>query len=94
MIGILRLHLFLHGCTSLKEKRGRLKPLIYRLQREFCLSVAEMERQDQWQEAVLGCAMINIDARLIQRTLQTVRQWVEVHWQDGQVLDDKIELIG
>lgn len=87
--------LFLHlpGCTSLKEKRGRLKPLIHRLQREFSLSVAELERQDQWQEAVLGCAMINLDARLIQRTLQSVKRWVELHWEDGQIMDDKIELI-
>ncbi|MBA4379619.1 MAG: DUF503 domain-containing protein, partial [Anaerolinea sp.] len=35
MIGLLTLHLHLPACASLKEKRGRLKPLIHRLHREF-----------------------------------------------------------
>ncbi|MCH7481016.1 MAG: DUF503 family protein, partial [Chloroflexi bacterium] len=38
VVGILKLHIHLAGCSSLKEKRGRLKPLLTRLRREFNIS--------------------------------------------------------
>jgi uncharacterized protein YlxP (DUF503 family) len=44
MLAILTIHLHLPGCASLKEKRGRIKPIMTRLRREFNLSVAEMDR--------------------------------------------------
>ena len=46
MIGILTLHLQLPGCASLKEKRGRLKPLLARLHRKFNIPAAEMDLRD------------------------------------------------
>jgi uncharacterized protein YlxP (DUF503 family) len=93
MIGILTIHLHLPACASLKEKRGRLKPLLARLQREFNVSVAEMDLQDKWQEAVIACALINSDSAQVQRSLQSVGKWVESHWPDGQVIDQKLELL-
>ncbi len=42
MIGILSIHLRLPGCASLKEKRGRLKPLLNQLHKKFNVSVAAM----------------------------------------------------
>ena len=50
MLATLTIHLHLPTCGSLKEKRGRIKPLIARLHREFNVSVAEMDLQDKWQE--------------------------------------------
>ena len=91
--GILTIHLHLPDCTSLKEKRGRLKPLLYRLHREFNISVAEMDLQDKWQEAVITCGMVGNEAVHIQSALETVRKWVEGHWPDGEVLDSKIEML-
>ena len=93
MIGLLTLHLRLPGCASLKEKRGRLKPLIYRLHRQFNLSSAEMGLQDKWQEAVITCGMIGNDSSHLQSSLETVRMWVESHWSDGTVVDTKREII-
>lgn len=93
MIGQLTIHLHLPGCASLKEKRGRLKPLMNRLHREFNVSVAEMERQDMWQEAVIACALVNADAAQVQRSLQKVARWVKGNWPDGDVIDERIELI-
>ena len=93
MIGLITIHLHLPTCASLKEKRGRLKPLIARLHREFNLSVAEMDLQDQWQEAIIACAMVNNDGAHLQRSLQAVAKWVEGNWPDGMVVDEKIEVI-
>lgn len=93
MIGILTFHLHLPGCTSLKEKRGRLKPLLARLHRQFNLSTAEMGLQDKWQEAVVCCGMVGNNAAHLQSALETVRKWVEANWPDGDVLDVKTEII-
>jgi uncharacterized protein YlxP (DUF503 family) len=93
MIGVLTIHLHLPACSSLKEKRGRLKPLIARLQREFNVSVAEMDLQDKWQEAVIACAMVNSDGAHLQRSLQSVEKWVAGNWPDGDMIEQKIEII-
>lgn len=91
MTGVLTIHLHLVACSSLKEKRGQLKPLIARLRREFNVSVAEMALQDQWQEAIIACAMIGNEHRHLESALQTVSNWVEDHWPNGDVIDQRIE---
>ncbi len=93
MIAILTIHLHFPTCASLKEKRGQLKPLISRLHREFNLSVAEMDLQDKWQEAVIACAMVNSDSVTLRQSLQSVAKWVEANWTDGDVIEEKIEII-
>jgi uncharacterized protein len=93
MIGILTLHLHLPACASLKEKRGRLKPLLARLHREFNVSAAEMDLQDKWQETIIACGMVGNDASYLQSALETVRKWTEANWPDGDVLDTKLEII-
>ena len=93
MVGILTIHLHIPGCSSLKEKRGRLKPLLNQLHKKFNLSVAETDRQDMWQEAVIACALVNNDGQHIQRSLQAVVKWVEGNWTDGDVIDEKMEII-
>ena len=93
MIGVLTFHLHLPGCASLKEKRGRLKPLLARLHRQFNVSAAEMGLQDKWQEAIVACGMVGNDSAYLQSALEMVRKWAEANWPDGDVLDTKIELL-
>ena len=93
MIAALTIHLHLPACSSLKEKRGRIKPLIARLHREFNVSVAEMDLQDKWDEAVIACAMIGNDAAFLQSALGNVAKWVEANWSNGDVWDSKIEVV-
>jgi uncharacterized protein YlxP (DUF503 family) len=90
MIATLIVHLHLPGCASLKEKRGRIKPLIARLHREFNVSVAETGLQDQWQEALIVCAMVGNEHRHLEAALQAVAKWVEGNWSDGDVIEQKV----
>ncbi len=92
MLATLTIHLHLPTCASLKEKRGRIKPLISRLHREFNVSVAEVDLNDSWQDAVLGCAMIGNDQAFLHAALQTVAKWVEGNWPDGDVIEQRIEV--
>jgi uncharacterized protein YlxP (DUF503 family) len=92
-LGMLTLHLHIPGCTSLKEKRSRLKPLLARLHREFNISVAEVGRQDSWQQAVVACALVGNDLDHVQRSLQKIVDWVETFWPDVEVSDEELELV-
>lgn len=93
MIGVLSIHLRLPGCASLKEKRGRLKPLLARLHKEFNVSAAEMELQDKWQETIIACGMVGNDRVHLEQSLQAVARWVESNWLDMQVVIENLELI-
>ena len=93
MIAILTIHLHLPACNSLKEKRGRIKPLMSRIRRQFNVSVAEMGFQDQWQEALIGCAMLGNEAGFLQAALQTVQKWIQGNWPDGMIEEHRIELL-
>jgi len=93
MLGTLTIHLHIPTCTSLKEKRGRVKPLLSRLRREFNVSAAELDFQDEWQDALIGCAMIGNGRGHIESTLQAVANWVEANWPDGMIVQENIELI-
>jgi len=92
-LGVLTLHIHIPGCSSLKEKRRRLKPLLSRLHREFNLSVTEYDHHDVWQSSTIACAFISKDNGHTQRTLQKVIQWVESKWPDISLVDDQIEII-
>jgi uncharacterized protein YlxP (DUF503 family) len=91
-LGLLTLHIHLPGCSSLKEKRRRLKPLLARLHREFNISVAEVDLQDTWQDAIIACALISNDNGHTQRSLQAVLNWIEEQWPDVQVAGEQLEV--
>jgi uncharacterized protein YlxP (DUF503 family) len=93
MIAQLTIHLHLPACASLKEKRGRIKPLMARLHREFNVSVAEVGLQDKWQEAVIACAMVGNEHAHLESALREVAKWVERNWPDGDVIEEKLEII-
>lgn len=92
-VGLLTVYLQLPGCSSLKEKRGRLKPLLARLQRHFNVSAAEMDHLDAWGEAVIACALVGNETVHVQRSLQQVAHWIETSWLDVEVVSDDIELL-
>ena len=92
-LGILTVHLQLPGSASLKEKRGRLKPLLIKLNRQFNLSAAEMDQLDAWDESVIVCALVGNETVHVQRSLQQVTHWIETSWLDVEVMNDEIELL-
>ncbi len=93
MTGTLTIHLHIPACSSLKEKRGRIKPLTARLHREFNVSVAEMDLQDKWQEAIIACAMVGNERGYLESALQNVTKWIEANWPDGQIIEMRIEIL-
>ena len=92
-IGLSYISLHLPDCRSLKAKRHILKPMLSRLHKEFNISVVEYDRQDAWQQAELGIAMISKDHKQIEQIYNAILDFFPSHWPDIQIIDDNIEII-
>jgi uncharacterized protein YlxP (DUF503 family) len=92
-VGLLTLSIRIPMCTSLKEKRSQLKPLLTRLGREFNVSAAELGMLDAHGEALIGCAHLSNDANHTRRCLQKIVVYVEKNFPHLYIVEENIELI-
>jgi hypothetical protein len=92
-IGLLTLHLKLPPCSSLKEKRSHLKPLLSRLGKEFNVSVAELDFHDSWDQSLIGCSYLSNDGKHSHRSLMKIVSWVEKNYPHFYIIQDRIEII-
>lgn len=87
VIAVCRVDLQLPTAHSLKDKRGQLKSLLVRLQREFNLATAEVDYHDLWQSANIALVTVSVDAVHARHTLEAAVHWIETHRPDLEVLD-------
>lgn len=92
IIGAVLLRLHLPGCSSLKEKRGLLKPLLARLHKEFNIAAAETGLQDVWQSAELGLVAVSNQGAHVEAELRRIVQWIEHNRPEVEVVDAAFEL--
>ncbi len=92
IIGACTIDLYLPGVASLKEKRRWLKPLLNKLQREFKLAVAEVDKQDVWQSSRIGLAVVSNDTGHVYSVLERAVHWIEDEYLAVQVIDWQIEV--
>ncbi len=91
MLTLLTIKMYFPGCSSLKEKRSRMQPILKRVHKEFNLTVSEIGLQDVWQSAWLGFAVISNDAVHNEQVLQSVIEFIQTHWPDEEVTESHIE---
>ncbi len=91
-IGVVRLTLRLHEPSSLKEKRHILQSLITQMRRRFNVSIAEIDRLDDWKSAVLGAAIVCNDGRVNNALLGKLVEAIG-HYKEITVEDYEIEII-
>ena len=92
-VGLLTIELYVPGITSLKQKRGIVKPLIARLRKHFNVSVAEVEDHNQLGHSVLAVAAVSPSADYVHGLLTRVAQSVEQWRLDAELVDYQIELL-
>lgn len=90
-LGLLTSHLNLPGCASLKEKRGRLKPLLTRLPAQFNISAAEVDYLDTWQSALIAVALVSNDERHNMAVLTEVTRWIEQNFPELEIITERYE---
>ncbi len=91
-VGTCRVELHIAGNSSLKGKRRVVKSIKDRVQGRFNVSIAEVDRLDDWQRATLGIACVSNNSRLVDETLTKVVNLIEGD-ADARILDYEIDLV-
>jgi uncharacterized protein YlxP (DUF503 family) len=92
-IGVCTIELRLPVNNSLKGKRSVIKSITTRVTREFNVSIAEVDAQDEWRHAVLGVSCVSSSAEYAHRQMERVVQWIEENRPDVILLAYQIEML-
>jgi hypothetical protein len=92
-VGLLTIELYIPGTTSLKEKRGIVKPLIARIRKEFNVSVVEAGDNDRLGHAVLAVAAVSPSRDYVHGLLTQVAESVAEWRLDAELVDWTIEIL-
>jgi len=92
VIGIGAITLRLHGCHSLKEKRGIIKSTIQRIQNEFNVSIAEVNFNDSLAKAEIGFALVGNDRRILNAKMDKLIAFTE-NMHLAELTETKMEII-
>ncbi len=93
VIGVCTLELNIPAAASLKDKRQVVKSVLARLRNEFNVAVAEVDRLDAWQTAVIAVVTVSNDRDYAHGLMTRVALWVEHNRLDCDLVDYEIELI-
>lgn len=75
----LEVELLIRESQSLKDKRAVVKPIVEGARRRFCVSAAEIGRQDNWRQAQLGFAVVASSEHHASDTMASVERFVWSH---------------
>jgi len=92
VVGIIKLELRIPGSRSLKAKRSVVKKVIERTRSRFNVSVAEVDKQDDYSLAVIGCARVGSDQRYVNGALDKILDFVE-GIAVADILSETVEII-
>jgi hypothetical protein len=93
VIAVCTIELDIPMSTSLKDKRQVLRSVTARLRNEFNVAVAEVDRQNSWQAAVIAAVTVSSDKDYAHGLLTRVVQWVETTRLDCELVHYEIELL-
>ena len=85
----LRLEFRLPGCSSLKEKRRRVRPLLDHLRHRMEMSASEVEHHDAWQRTAIGVAVVGPQAGRLDEIVERIRRWA-LDLEDAELVDFEI----
>ncbi|NLP13843.1 MAG: DUF503 domain-containing protein [Clostridium sp.] len=83
VIGVCRVVLYINEGFSLKEKRHIIKSIIQRLRSKFNASVAEVDLNDKWKNAVIGISCVSNEAAHVDSMMANIVNFIE---NDGRVV--------
>ena len=92
VVGVLQVELSIQWARSLKDKRGVVSSLKDRLHREHQVAVAEVNRLDNRQVAVLGIAMVSNQARHCRQVLDQIVHKLKT-LRDCVLSDHRVEVL-
>jgi uncharacterized protein len=91
-VGILQLDLQIPGALTLKDKRREVLSLKDRIANGHNVSVAEVDRLDEYQRCIMGVAMVGNDKRYVEGGLSKIVDLVRMNG-GTNLLDYQIEML-
>lgn len=92
-VGMARLELHLPEVTTLKEKRAIVQSVAARLRNQFHIAVAELDRLDNHQIAVMGLAAVSNEAHHAQELLDTAIRYIESSRPDAELTSIEVDVL-
>ena len=90
-IAVLTIQCLIPHCTSLKQKRSAIRPLLSRLHREFNISAAEVDQLDSHTSAVIACACLSNNPDHSRQLLQKALDFIAQNFRDFELIEENIE---
>ena len=91
IVGICRVELRLPENGSLKGKRQVLRSIKDRVRGKFNVSIAEVDGQDLWQQAILGISCVSNNTGHANEVLSKVINFIEQN-PDSFIVDYEIDI--
>jgi uncharacterized protein YlxP (DUF503 family) len=91
-VGILQLDLSIPEALNLKDKRRVILSLKDRIANTHNVSVAEVDRLDEYQRCIMGVAMISNDKRYVEGGLSKIVDMVKMN-AGVNLVDYQIEML-
>ncbi|GIO26194.1 DUF503 domain-containing protein [Ornithinibacillus bavariensis] len=79
MIVLLEVECMLYDGHSLKEKRSVIKRLIARIQKDFNVSITELDFHDLWQRTKLGIVTITNEYSHGEKVMQEILRVIDTY---------------
>jgi hypothetical protein len=92
IVGLLTLEIHIPEADSLKAKRLIIKSLKDKIKNKYNVSIAEVDANDLWQRCILGAACVGNETKVINQTLNGVREMV-LKTNSVELLDSTMEML-
>lgn len=90
-IGVCRLKIHIPGSQSLKDKRSIVKSLTSRLQKQFNISIAEVDDHDLWQIATIGIACVSNHNYRVDEVINSVISTIEHDYPTIEIIEKEMD---
>jgi uncharacterized protein YlxP (DUF503 family) len=91
IVATVEFHVYIPGIRSLKEKRSVIRSIIQKIQNKFNVSISEIDKLDDWNEAILMCAHVSNNKKFSQSYMQKINSYILNVCKGIDLIDAKIE---
>jgi uncharacterized protein YlxP (DUF503 family) len=90
-VGVCKLKIHIPESRSLKDKRSVVKSLVVRLQKQFNISIAEVDDHDLWQMATIGLACVSNHNNRVDEVISAAISLIEHDYPTVEIVGKEIE---
>jgi len=91
-VGICTIELQLNAVNSLKGKRRIIKSVIEKIKNRYNVSVAEVDKQQNFRSAAIGLSKVSNDSSVIHRDFMSIINYID-DYSEAVIFDYNIEII-